>query len=290
MNRIILFIIFASYIIIAYSQKTANISATYIYYAPETMSIEEAKRIALERAKIQAIADEFGTVVSQSTSTMISNKNGESDTQFLSLGGSDVKGEWIETIGNPEYDIKFEDHYLIISCSITGKAREITQSKIDFIAKPLRNGTTLKYESTEFRDGDELYLYFQSPVDGYLSVYLLDEMTQNVYSILPYKVENNAVTPIEGKKEYVFFSIHEADKNDRSKVDEYNLNCVSDKEFNTLYIIFSQSKFDKTLGFGSDLKNMPDYIIYSEFKKWLSKTMMKDNNIQTTQITITICK
>ena len=91
MNRFILFIILISSFLMGYPQKTAKVSATYTYYAPETMSIEEAKRVALDRAKIQAIADEFGTIVSQSTSTVITNKNGESDTQFFALGGSDVK-------------------------------------------------------------------------------------------------------------------------------------------------------------------------------------------------------
>ena len=71
----------------------------------ENISLEEAKRIALERAKIQAIADEFGTIVSQSNTTLVSNRNGESSSDFFSLGGSEVKGEWIETIGQPEYEI-----------------------------------------------------------------------------------------------------------------------------------------------------------------------------------------
>ena len=75
MNRFILFIIFVSSVITGYSQRIAKVSVTYTYYASETMSIEEAKRVALDRAKIQAIADEFGTVVSQNTTTVISNKN-----------------------------------------------------------------------------------------------------------------------------------------------------------------------------------------------------------------------
>lgn len=272
------------------AQKIAKVSATYTYYAPETMSVEEAKRTALDRAKIQAIADEFGTVVSQSTSTVVTNKNGQSDTQFFSLGGSDVKGEWIETIGEPVYDLKFENHFLVVVCSVKGKAREIIQAKIDFIAKPLRNGTTLKYESTEFRDGDDLYLYFKSPVDGFLSVYLLDDMTQTVYAILPYKSESIATTLIEGNKEYVFFSVRNAEKDQRGKVDEYNLRCVSEKEFNTLYIVFSQSQFGKINGFDTNSENAPDCITYKKFKQWLSNAMAKDNNIQTLQILITICK
>lgn len=273
-----------------FSQKIQKVSAEYTYYAPETMSVEEAKRTAFERAKIQAIADEFGTVVSQSTSTIVTNQNGESDTQFFSLGGSDVKGEWIETIGEPIYNILFENHFLVVSCSVKGKAREITSARVEFIAKPLRNGTSLKYESTEFRDGDDLYLYFQSPIDGYLAIYLLDETNQTVYSILPYKAEHKDVTSIIGGKEYIFFSVCEAEKNDRGKVDEYNLSCSGDKEFNTLFIIFSPMQFNKKIGFNSDFENIPDCISYKQFKSWLSKSMSKYNKIQTNQISITISK
>jgi hypothetical protein len=135
------------------------------------MSVEEAKRTALERAKIQAIADEFGTLVSQSTSTIITNNNGESDTQFFSLGGSDVKGEWIETIGEPTFDIKFEDHYLILNCSVRGAIREINQEHIEISAKLMRNGTTSRYESFEFKAGDDMFLSIQSPVDGFIGFF-----------------------------------------------------------------------------------------------------------------------
>lgn len=273
-----------------YSQKTKKVSAEYTYFAPETMSVEEAKRTALERAKIQAIADEFGTLVSQSTSTLISNKNGETDTQFFSLGGTDVKGEWIETIGEPVYDIQFENHFLVVKCTVKGKAREIESAIIDFIAKPLRNGTTLKYESTEFKDGDDLYLYFQSPIDGYLAVYLLDEITQTVYSILPYKSERKSAVQIIGNKEYVFFSIRDAEKSDRGKVDEYTLNCSADKEFNTLYVLFSPSEIGKKNGFNSSFDDIPENISFKEFKHWLVKELLANHKKQFKELHISISK
>lgn len=273
-----------------FSQKTVKVSATYTYYAPETMSVEEAKRVALERAKIQAIADEFGTVVSQSTSTVVTNENGKSDTRFFSTGGSDVKGEWIETIGETEYDIEFKDHFLVVACTIRGKAREITQAKIDFVAKTLRNGTTLKYESTEFRDGDDMYLYFQSPINGYLSVYLLDETTQTVYNILPYKTQKETSYPIIAGKEYILFSRKDADKSERAIIDEYKLTCDNNKEFNTLYILFSPSIIGKRNGFDSTIDDIPESISYIDFKQWLSKTMAKDKSVQLQEINISISK
>ncbi|MDE7421336.1 MAG: DUF4384 domain-containing protein [Muribaculaceae bacterium] len=289
-KRGFLFIITVLFAFPLFSQKIQKVSAKYTYYAPETMSIEEAKRTALKYAQIQAIADEFGSIVTQSTSLMSSDKNGQFDEKFFSLAETDVKGEWIETIGEPVYDIQFGDHVIAVTCDIKGKAREITQAKVEFIAKPLRNGTSLKYESTEFRDGDDLYLYFQSPVDGFLSVYLLDEMAQTVYSILPYKSDNIATVPIVANSEYIFFSVRDAEKIDRGKVDEYKLSCNLEKEYNTMYILFSPSQFGKRNGFDSDIEDVPDNISYENFKQWLVKILTKDKKIQTNQIKITISK
>lgn len=272
------------------AQKVKTVSAEYTFYAPETMSVEEAKRTALERAKIQAIADEFGTIVSQSTSTVISNKNGESDSQFFSIGGSDVKGEWIETIGVPKFNIDYSNNQLIIHCTVKGKAREIVSAGIEYIAKPLRNGTSLKFESTEFRNGDDLYMYFETPVDGFLAVYLLDETSQTVYNILPYKRQPIPAVEVKANKEYIFFSREKAEKEERRLVDEYTLLCENDKEFNTLFILFSPNGVGKRNGFDSSIEDKPDNISLKNFKQWLSKSLSKDQNLQFQEINLTISK
>lgn len=273
-----------------YSQRTAKVSATYTYYAPETMSIEEAKRVALDRAKIQAIADEFGTIVTQSTSSIISNKNGVTDESFYSYGGSDVKGEWIETIGEPKFDINYKNNQLIVLCSVKGKAREIISAGIEFTSKPLRNGTSLKFESNEFRNGDDLYLYFETPIDGFLAVYLLDETTQTVYNILPYKGQNSSAIEVKANQNYIFFSREKAEKVDRQFVDEYTLSCENDKEFNTLYILFSPTNIGKRNGFYSAIEDKPTNISFKDFKQWLSKSLSKDKSLQFQVIYITISK
>lgn len=290
MNRFILFILLASSFLVGYSQRTAKVSATYTYYAPETMSVEEAKRVALDRAKIQAIADEFGTIVSQSTSTVITNKNGESDTQFFALGGSDVKGEWIETIGEPEYKINYSNNQLLVRCLVKGKAREIVSGGIDYIAKPLRNGTSLKYEAKDFKDGDDLYLFFETPIDGYIAVYLLDETTQTVYNILPYKRQSIPAVEVKANQEYVFFSREKAEKDNRQFVDEYTLSSETDKEFNTLYVLFSPTSIGKRNGFDSAIEDKPTNISFKDFKIWLSKSLSKDRSLQFQVTHITISK
>ena len=255
------------------AQKIEKVHGEYTYHVPDNISLEEGKRTALERAKIQAIADAFGTLVSQNNSSIVKNENGKSSVDFLSIGGSNVRGEWIETIGEPKFDIFYESNMLTIKVSIDGKAREIKNAAIDFEAKLLRNGTEEKYESDEFRNGDDLYLYFKSPINGYLAVYLLDENTQQVFCLLPYKP-------------YVFFSCQKAEENP-NEVDEYTMTCEHSMEQNTIYIVFSPNMFAKAIAEDGDA-GLPRQLPLKEFQKWLGKCKAKALETQEKKITIII--
>lgn len=279
MSRCYIFILLIFLSSIALAQKTKKVCGSYIYYAPENVSVEEAKRTALERAKIAALADAFGTLVSQNNTTIFSNKNGETDARFFSLGGSEVKGEWIETLDEPEYHISYEQNTLIVKVSVCGKAREIVYSDIDFTAKLLRNGTELKYESAEYRNGDDLYLYFQSPVDGYLTVYLLDEPSQTVYCLLPYQASGDGSVSIKHDVPCIFFSVDKA-TDAPSLVDEYVMTCNNEKEYNTIYVIFSPNRFVKANSKGSYVETLPRQLSLDEFQKWLSKGRNRDKEMR----------
>lgn len=266
------------YSVVLCAQRTERVRAEYTYDAPENVTLEAAKRTALERAKIQAIADEFGTVVSQNNATFVSNQNGESNIDFFSLGGSEVKGEWIETIGEPEYAISYEQGMLVVKVAVHGRIREIVRAQIDIKAEVLCNGTDLKFARTDFKSGDELYLYFQSPVNGYLAVYLLDDISQMVYCLLPYKSSSQTATPIKHDKPYIFFSTAHAEEN-AHLVDEYTMTCSRPQEHNTLYIIFSPNEFAKANSNYVD-ELLPQELSFEEFQKWLVKGRNRDKEMQ----------
>lgn len=270
------------------AQKMKRVDAEYIYHAPENVSLEEAKGIALERAKLQAIADAFGTVVSQSNFTTVANRNGKSDVDFFSLGGSEVKGEWIETIGEPEYSISYERNMLVVKVRASGRIREIVGVQIDIIAKILCNGTEPRFERSDFRDGDDLYLYFQSPVDGYLNVYLLDETSQTVFCLLPYKSSNEPSYQVDHDKPYVFFSANSTEQN-RGEVDEYVMTCNRFMEQNTIYVVFSPNQFFK-LNSHEEQYNLPKQIPYKEFVTWLTKNVKRDEKMVVKRTVIKITK
>lgn len=269
------------------AQDTKRVRAEYTYHASEEVTMVQAKKIALERAKLQAIADEFGTVVSQTNTTVLSAKNGASSQAFFSLSGSEVKGEWIETIGEPEYEISYEQDMLVVKATVEGRIREIIAAQIDFDAEVLCNGTELKFANTDFKSGDDLYLYFKSPVDGYLTVYLLEELTQMTYCLLPYKNSSEAVTSVKGGESYIFFSAKCAGDNNPDLVDEYEMTSSATIERCIIYAIFSPNEYVKANS--DDVKELlPRELSFEEFQKWLAKNRTRDIKMGVKTIPITI--
>ncbi len=273
---------------ISQAQKIKTVSGEYIYYPPETESYEESKKTAVQRAQLQILADTFGTMVDSGSATRISNVNGQSDIEQFTLGESHVKGEWIETIGEPTVTRYLtDDDMLAIKVKITGKVREIVKSKIDFKALALKNGTDVRFESTDFREGDELFLYFASPVDGFLTVYLYDG-NNDVYRLLPYSQESDGSATVKAGAEYVFFSCEKADPKEAWCVDEYVLTCTRDIELNRIYTIFSPNTFTKALDSDSNLELTPRGLEYVDFQKWLSRVRSFDKDLEVKTIDITI--
>lgn len=273
----------------AFAQKVKTVEGEYTYHAPENVTMEQARRTALDRAKIQAIADEFGTIVQQTNTTRIQNTNGEAATDFYSIGGSEVKGEWLETIGKPEYTITYEDNMLIVTCKVKGKAREIVSAQIDFKAHVLRNGTDDKFEDDDFKSGNDLYLSFVSPVKGFLVASIsLTRTTRHSASFLIVRRWRESI-PSSTNRRYVFFDIKSASPEERAMVDEYVMTCERSSEHNLIYIVFSPNPFAKAADSSSnDL--LPRELSYEDFQQWLVKCRKHDKDMNLRRIPIEITK
>lgn len=271
-----------------FAQKLKTVEGEYTYHAPENVTMEQAKRTALDRAMIQALADEFGTIVTQQSATRVENSNGQSDIDFLSIGGSEVKGEWIETIGEPIYDIRYEGNMLVVVCRVKGRAREITSAAIDFQPKILRNGTDDKFESDQFRSGDDLYLSFQSPVAGYLAVYLVDAESQ-AYCLLPYRNQPDGIYTVEANHHYLFFNTRLTPLSERPFVDEYVMTCERETEYNQIYVIFSPNHFAKAIDTNANAV-LPRQLSYDDFLRWLAKCRKSDLEMNVKKVLIMVKK
>lgn len=274
--------------ICCFAQKIKTVDGEYTYVVPENVNLDKAKYIALERLKIQLIEEEFGATVSQSNSTLVKNSNGKSDVDFVSIGGSEVNGEWIETIGTPQYNIYYEKDMLVVSVKAKGRIREIIFTAVDVKSLVLRNGIEDRFESDTFKSGDDLYISFQSPTNGYLVVYLVDT-EQRAFCLLPYQNMKEGFFNVEANKRYVLFSTQTATSELKPYVDEYTMICTHDQEINQLYVIFSTSPFVKAIDNKFE-KKLPRELSNEDFQKWLAKYRTRDTNMVVKKTTITIRK
>lgn len=272
------------------AQRVKTVSGEYIYHPSETQSLEEAKRVALYRAQMQILADTFGTVLNATSATVVQNSSDQSSVDMFSLSESSVKGEWLETIGDPEYYSEITpDGMLAVKVKVKGKVREITQAAVDFTARILRNGIEDKFEDTEFYSGDDMYLSFSSPANGYIAVYLFDG-ADNVYCLLPYQSSVEGIIKTLAGKRHLFFSSEQPYGVEHAgMVDEYTLTCEKEQEINRVYVIWSTSSFIKA----NDVKGeelMPRMLDYASFQKWLSAIRIADRNLSVKTFDINIRK
>lgn len=269
------------------SQTVINVSGEYTYHAPINISIEEAKSIALQRAKIQCLADEFGTTVNQSNSTIIHTVDGEGDVSNFSLGATEVKGEWLGDWKQPIYKIRYDELSggNIVYVQVFGKVRAISGVKVDVSAKILCNGFTPRHEREIFFEGDPLYMSFLTPVDGYLSVYLIDEEA-NAYCLLPYESSADGIEFVSANKNHIFFSKQMSEQPEW--VDEYVMSCARDGETNLFYIIYSPNKFTKPADHASSASLRQ--LSYQKLQEWLLDAQTKDPQMQVVRKSIIIKK
>ena len=273
-----------------FAQKEKTVEGEFVYHVPETQSLADAKKHTLNMAKFNALASEFGTIISQTNLTHIQNSNSQTVTQFNSFGSSDVKGEWIETIGKVEYKVKYEDESLIVSCKVKGKAREIETSQIDFQAKVLRNGTDDRNEDDRFAVGDNFFLSFKTPIKGFVAIYLVEE-SKSVQCLLPYQKQQDGIYQVEANYRYVFFS--QKDEKKQKKVDEMFFPEGSLTNYQ-VYVIFSPNQFVKAVDSASnkvlsDRKTIyPRELSFNDFHKWLAKCRRRDKEMCLQKILLTV--
>lgn len=258
------------------AQRVQKVCGEYTYYAEGNQSPNEAKRLALEGAKLEALAREFGTVISQSTTQKETAADGKESSYFSQLSASEVKGEWLEDVGEAEYEISFVQEMLVVKCRVCGKARELSNDAVEFTATVLRNGTEARFADTDFRGGDDMFLLFRAPVDGYVAVYLVDE-TPVAYCLLPYMADADGQQPVKHGEEYIFFSPAHASKGSCA-VDEYTLTCGEGRERNQLYVIFSPKPFTKALDSQAN-EGLPRQLGFGEFQKWLGTCRKRDTRM-----------
>ena len=277
-NKSVLFAFLFVLPIMAFSQRERNVSGEYTYYLPSNVTLEQARVTAEQRAIYVALVKEFNQTVYGSDLSVLSNKGVDELDDFYSIGVVETRGEWLRDRKPTEFETGVEDGELFVKATVWGVAREIVAAKTMVDAKVLRNGTEPKFESNVFKDGDDLYLYYRAPEDGWLCVFLLNRFSNEDSCLLPYRQSPDGAVQVKHDKSYVFF---DADKNqpDWNLVDEYTMTCEDSGEFNEIQVVFSSHKFSKPVSGESIVDDQPLTCDLESWNKWLSKCQTKDKDM-----------
>ena len=272
-----------------FGQETKKVNGEYTYISEDiNESVGTAKRKALERAQADALKQAFGESIYQNNYTLVENGNEQSSIQFVSSGGSEVRGEWLETIDGPNYDINYKDGFLVVKVTVKGLVRQVIAAGVNFSAKVLRNGIEDIFESENFKANDDFYISLQSSSDGFVAIYLIDD-DGIANCLLPYQNQIKGIYSIKSNKRYVFFDPKSVDERERNIVDEYFFTCNKQQEINQFYIIFSPNIFSKAVD-NSISSELPRRLKVCDFENWLANCRKKDISMKVERKIVRITK
>jgi hypothetical protein len=275
------------------AQNIFHVKGTSQVKVENNMTKEQAKEKAEDLAIINAIENTFGTYVGQEGNTVVA----DGKITYNIIGLTKVKGEWIGT-----KDIEFKDDIrkiqgsketeTWITCTIEGDARKI-RSLSNLKAKTLRC-PQIECETDVFLSSQMLYLYFSSPIDGYLSIYNEEEdgITRR---LLPYLSQGSlSNVKVKGDENYIFFSTDKHLNKFNVVVDPMELFTDRSVEFNTLYIVFSPNDYVKSFLSEAvpqvDKSILPKSLPTKKFQEWLSDSQADSPEFQVKRLKIRISK
>jgi hypothetical protein len=295
----------------AYAQRSNQVKAhgEYQMLVEGSMSMDKAKSLAIERAKIDALRKEFGEVVVQGNSTYLKNSSTgdlqSSTSAFNFLSETFVNGEWVSDIDPPTINqttrkTKSGDE-LWIEVKVYGYVRAL-EPVVQNCRMQTLSCPKITCQTTSFNHGQSFFMFFQSPVSGYLTVYLDNPEDQKTYKILPYsKMQGNISIPIVADKPYIFFDRDLEKEMNLSFTDELELSIESSsnpQELNKLFVIFSpnadlgkpilSSSSQSSIQESNTKYILPPHLPSPDFQRWLNTLRSKDRQIQLYTETITI--
>ena len=283
------------------AQRIVSVSGEYDYYAPATVSLEQAKQDALLQTRLHVLEAKFGTNINATTDIRLENNSAEperSRTEVHTLAMHEVKGEWLEDTREPEQEV-FTDpsmrNTLIIHTRVWGKAREIVAAKANVDVQLLKD-TIIGANADVFGHEQNFYISFQSPVAGYLTIYLLDPDNDEAFCLLPAPTDAGGSVQVNSNQRYVFFSDDYAKKHyskqEQSLGTEYILTTEKSVSYNQIYVIFSPVMFFKANDFqrSNDKYSLPRQTSVAQFRKWLVACKIRDTQLVESLLLVKIVK
>lgn len=280
----------------SFSQDEIKVEGFYEteFYANETK--EKAYKRAKEGAIINALEKGFGTAIFQGNSLFIKNvvsgEKIETTSGFNTIADAYVKGEVVEELSVDFKETTFSkkigkknENGIWITCTVKIKAREYKEPEANFETFAMNCEEKDNCITTDFKNKDDFYLYFKSPKNGYIAVFLDDNETSSLlFPYVTFREKYFKGFPVRAEKEYTLFSNDKKNQHDNLIVDE--LVWESRENMEKLIVLFSPDAFELPELKQSKLVSLPANLSSEEFNKWLIGIRKTNKNLEIKKIAL----
>lgn len=281
-----------------------TIRGEYTYHSPLNEPPAVAQEKAIREAQLEALKIAFPVTLSEHISAVSNTLDGHTVNSSLINSESEIIGEWIGNIKEPEIKVTHTEHATLYHVKVYGEARVKEYNRIAVDCRLLCNGTDPEKDRLRgemFYEGDEMYVYFNSPVDGWLAIYLVDDdENKTTQKLVPYDGQNISSYPIKANTEYLFFSKRTAEPEYVKYVTRMVMGSRKRIDFNMLYVIFSPTEFTQvftkpynvSIHKSDDIPQnlMPHETTRENFDKWLRSQRRNNAYLQPIRFDFSVSK
>lgn len=265
-----------------YAQRIEKVHGTSVYEVTDNTAItlRDAKQHAIDMAKTAAIKKVFGEHIISDIEMVNEDRNGESKSSYREVTKSVAKGDWLGNTKDPVIDIGYDNGILYITADVWGEAREYFHAKTDIRwSVAADNKDKQRVTTTQLLHQQPFYVHFQSPVDGYLALYVLEESGEAT-CLLP---NRESRFPIRAGVSYRLF-----DTTFDPQATPLWFSTRQEREDYQLVLLFSSTPFSKCLEQQATAYNKLNTVNAKDFQTWLLRVQREDHNMIVQQKHVTV--
>lgn len=106
------------------AQEVQTVCGQYTFQAPKGMPRATAMRLALQKARLQALTDAFGITETRTDTLAAGTGRTETDRSATSMTTTHTEAQWLGDEGKPQYTFATDNGTLTVTCRVCGKARK----------------------------------------------------------------------------------------------------------------------------------------------------------------------
>jgi hypothetical protein len=274
-----------------FAQKEKEVKASYSMELPKNFTMEQLEQRCVEQARLKAIGEAFGFVVSETTVDNTQESKAGFNNSFAVLTKTNVQGEWLRDKTEPQLNWEASGKTLKLTAMVHGVIREFPKTGKAKIDIHLSNDSKMSNDITLFKDGQDLFASFQSSSKGNLSVFYVDHSSNEVYRLIPSATNNdlNTVQVLSDKVYQLFQNSSPFSENKSIPALSLSLPNGKDLQMDELVFIYSPADIRKpSLTYNPDARM---YLMnYKDFEQWKTSSVQANLEAVIKSVAISIVK